>query len=130
MMHNILWLTFPVFLTLEWRFLVSLSREKKEWRRFLWKSLTWNSREYICGMPVAYFISRSVGIISERVGQKLCQSYCHRKSEKEKSNGVGTFLVVGSVNFGSIRYEWVLWLLGAWESSSLATQSLHKLYSW
>ena len=62
---------------------------------------------------MAYFISRSVEIISERVGQKLCQSYCHRKSEKEKSNGVGTFLVVGSVNFGSIRYELVLWLLGA-----------------
>ena len=46
MMHNILWLTFPVFLTLEWRFLVSLSQGKiKEWRRFLWKSLTWNTRE-------------------------------------------------------------------------------------
>ena len=67
-------------------------------------------------MPAAYFIARSVGIISERVGQKLCQSYCHRKSEKEKSNGVGTFLVVGQLGMKGC--------FGCWEHERVALLQL------
>ena len=39
---------------------------------------------YVRRMVVVYLNSKN----------PLCQSYCHRKSEKEKINGVGTFLVV------------------------------------
>ncbi|XP_065633477.1 receptor like protein 21 [Quercus suber] len=75
-------------------------------------------------MPVAYFISRSVGIISERVGQKLCQSYCHRKSEKEKSNGVGTFLVVGSVKLLILVQFDMNGCFGCWEQEKAALLQL------